>query len=199
VVIAIIAILAAMLLPALAKARERARIATCLSNLKQLGLAFHMYFNDYDEYIPLAVKNDSATHGHKCWYTRIAPYTQPAAVRPSDGAVDTRKLKVFSCPSYRGTVSAWLPRFGENYYWGNPDQPWRKYSLVRTPSHTALLAETDDTEMYRVAVAWIDKINQARTNRHKNGVTVLFFDGHSVLWTDPIPASNTEPFWAKPY
>jgi prepilin-type N-terminal cleavage/methylation domain-containing protein len=52
VVVAIIAILAAMLLPALSKARERARTATCLNNLKQLGIAFEMYKLDFDDYYP---------------------------------------------------------------------------------------------------------------------------------------------------
>jgi len=50
VVMAIIAILAAMLLPALARAREQAVMSTCLSNLKQIGVAVHMYLNDYNEY-----------------------------------------------------------------------------------------------------------------------------------------------------
>ena len=52
VVIAIIAILAAILFPVFAKAREKARQTSCLSNLKQLGLSFLMYAQDYDELLP---------------------------------------------------------------------------------------------------------------------------------------------------
>ncbi len=52
VVIAIIAILAAMLLPALARAKQRGQLAVCLSNLKQTGLAFVMYLNDQNDHFP---------------------------------------------------------------------------------------------------------------------------------------------------
>src|SRR5215468_8674562 len=57
VVIAIIAILAAILFPVFAQAREKARTATCLSNLRQIGLATGMYVQDYDEHFPFAKRD----------------------------------------------------------------------------------------------------------------------------------------------
>ena len=62
VVIAIIAILAAILFPVFAKARERAKIATCLSNLKQVGLQFNMYASDYDQRLPFAKDPSDGNH-----------------------------------------------------------------------------------------------------------------------------------------
>src|SRR6201990_509715 len=55
VVIAIIAILAAILFPVFAQAREKARQTACLSNLRQLGLALYTYMQDYDETFPLGI------------------------------------------------------------------------------------------------------------------------------------------------
>src|SRR5579862_6462813 len=60
VVIAIIAILAAILFPVFAQAREKARAITCVSNMKQLGLATVMYIQDYDETFPFAQGDDTA-------------------------------------------------------------------------------------------------------------------------------------------
>ena len=62
VVIAIIAILAAILFPVFAQAREKARSASCLSNVKQLGMALMMYVQDYDETLPRLDNDRTAGH-----------------------------------------------------------------------------------------------------------------------------------------
>src|SRR5262249_24653929 len=73
VVIAIIAILAAILFPVFAQARESARRTSCLSNVKQMGLAFAMYAQDYDETTPAVVHQGSLDQDF--WYI-IQPYVK---------------------------------------------------------------------------------------------------------------------------
>ncbi len=75
VVIAIIAILASILFPVFARARENARRATCQSNMKQAGLAFMQYTQDYDEKLPFSLNNTLTIGGTTIgWDTCIAPY-----------------------------------------------------------------------------------------------------------------------------
>jgi prepilin-type N-terminal cleavage/methylation domain-containing protein/prepilin-type processing-associated H-X9-DG protein len=77
VVIAIIAILAAILFPVFARAREKARQASCTSNLKQIGLAHMMYAQDYDERLaPYEVNHGSSLRRAGATYDVIYPYTQ---------------------------------------------------------------------------------------------------------------------------
>ena len=95
VVIAIIAILAAILFPVFAQAREKARAISCLSNVKNLGLAAQMYMQDYDEVIlPIRIDNRSAQtppgskDWRQYWQYLIQPYikSQPALTCPSQSS-----------------------------------------------------------------------------------------------------------------
>ena len=80
VVIAIIAILAAILFPVFARARENARRASCMSNLKQIGLGVMMYVQDYDEKYPLQEYIDIPPSTYTFWTTIIQPYTKSTQV-----------------------------------------------------------------------------------------------------------------------
>jgi prepilin-type N-terminal cleavage/methylation domain-containing protein/prepilin-type processing-associated H-X9-DG protein len=104
VVIAIIAILAAILFPVFAQARSKARSAVCLSNQKQIGLAFMMYIQDYDETfpvsdpgaggdwvgVPTATINNRTFTGFVTWPLQVYPYMKNGA----SGA----RVSVFTCP-----------------------------------------------------------------------------------------------------
>lgn len=89
VVIAIIAILAAILFPVFAKAREKARQTSCLSNLKQLGLALMQYTQDYDGDMPGSWWNNN----NPGWFDAIQPYC--------------KNLQVGRCPSMPTTWNGW--------------------------------------------------------------------------------------------
>ena len=73
IVIAIIAILASMLLPALNKARDKAKAISCVSNLKQQGLALNVYCGDFSGWLPV-MQYGSAGYYSTCWKNSLAPY-----------------------------------------------------------------------------------------------------------------------------
>lgn len=92
VVISIIAVLAAILFPVFARARENARRSSCMSNMKQLGLAFMQYTQDFDEQLPINGSTSSTNPGTRSWDVCIAPYT---GVKVGGGASPL----IFRCPS----------------------------------------------------------------------------------------------------
>lgn len=119
VVIAIIAILAAILFPVFAQAREKARSVSCLSDTKQIGLSLQMYTQDFDETIPQAYYYVSANGiGRMHWSKMLTPYTKnddifacPSDISPtpigfSGGFPDAQAPRVSYIPNY-AVLPAW--------------------------------------------------------------------------------------------
>jgi prepilin-type N-terminal cleavage/methylation domain-containing protein/prepilin-type processing-associated H-X9-DG protein len=115
VVIAIIAILAAILFPVFAQARDKARQTACLSNIKQLGLGFQQYSQDYDETLPFA--GIGMTVGGP-WDRLVTPYTSISVTAggvTGDAGAEAR-ASILKCPSDAilrqavGSTTAYTPR-----------------------------------------------------------------------------------------
>jgi prepilin-type N-terminal cleavage/methylation domain-containing protein len=198
VVIAIIAILAAILFPVFAKAREKARQAACLSNTKQLGTAFMMYAQDYDETMPAV------------WFGNDPGQSWPWAVWP--GSVDwngvfthavmpyMKNRGILQCPS--GTNNnRWSGTNGISYgyseYIYNSGQGYSKLAaLANAPggvASVAVIAECYtsgifndwETEGPNQANGQNDGMNRLRYHMYSpwqsnhEGTVFIYADGHS--------------------
>jgi prepilin-type N-terminal cleavage/methylation domain-containing protein/prepilin-type processing-associated H-X9-DG protein len=138
VVIAIIAILAAILFPVFAQARAKARQASSVSNLKQLGMAISMYAQDWETY-PFH-SSPSSQSPRTRWPDSLFPYAKNEAVFRSPGAPANAFLKPFAHNS-----SALYGGYGYNYqYLGNNRHPFAATdSDIERPAETIALADTE--------------------------------------------------------
>jgi len=105
VVIAIIAILAAMLLPALSAAKKRGQLAGCLSNLKQIGLAFEIYLNDQNSHFPDRRDLKSSLPGGYHPWTTWPPSDPRAGWAATNFATECPNANVWSCPTAVNTLA----------------------------------------------------------------------------------------------
>ncbi|MFN3410203.1 MAG: prepilin-type N-terminal cleavage/methylation domain-containing protein [Limisphaerales bacterium] len=165
VVIAVIALLAALLLPALGRAKERAWTVACLSNLKQLAACWHLYATDHDDHLPpnnsvYNIQNHQALITGGSWCTNLAPYdADPSSISSGHLFSYNQNVGIYRCPADRSTVrdratgeSTGVPRLRSynlslsNNGW--PEFAWaqnrwhpsfKKYTEIRRPGPAALL------------------------------------------------------------
>jgi prepilin-type N-terminal cleavage/methylation domain-containing protein/prepilin-type processing-associated H-X9-DG protein len=166
VVIAIIAILAAILFPVFAKAREKARQSSCLSNCKQLGLAMLQYAQDYDErwalWFHYGGTGGTSTYS---WLDLIQPYV--------------KNTQVYYCPSR--TAGGWhygyscaLARAGRGSAPVNCNEAFAQLGSAASPAETVMFAESD---------SWRSGPSGTGAGYHmfphNEGRNITLMDGHS--------------------
>ncbi len=203
VVIAIIAILAAILFPVFARAREKARAASCLSNCKQMGLATMQYLQDYDDTFPFADITYSVavprpfsggTYTTHCWPNMIYPYVM--------------NKQVFYCPSDPVWASyGWNMSLG---YWGTNTRTGAIYQGVKLativkPAETLMIADSSrHPTHYSSNNSYILQktmhCSRFIPDRHNGGANIAFCDGHAKWYSIQMNADHvdvsTVPSWA---
>jgi prepilin-type N-terminal cleavage/methylation domain-containing protein/prepilin-type processing-associated H-X9-DG protein len=207
VVIAIIAILAAILFPVFAQAREKARAISCMSNLKQAGTGLMMYVQDYDEYYPINIYLAVEATGPCTMtaYQEVQPYQKNSQIMlcPSDGnkldfvvgmsvislpppcSASPRLDKVSYQPNYalidNGDPNALFP--------GETDRPVKNLAVLEYPAETS--AWSDATVTLPGGTAAFGLFDSPIQTRHTGTVNAAWADGHAkAVHTKPALAAN---------
>jgi prepilin-type N-terminal cleavage/methylation domain-containing protein/prepilin-type processing-associated H-X9-DG protein len=196
VVIAIIAILASILFPVFARAREKARQTSCLANVKQLVLGANMYSQDYDEMLPNGAQSADSSWGDAndtSWRMMILPYV--------------KNVQIFQCPSKKMTSTpfdgqslldgAQNAGYGINYqhYNSGAPTPPTAASLGQAEDASAVVLLWESTGVFYVGIASNahgDVRSDEAAGRHNGGQNCGFVDGHAK-WLKPTvlcPASG---------
>jgi len=186
VVIAIIAILAAILFPVFARAREKARQTTCISNVKQLALAGLMYAQDFDEIMPTDFRY--MPYPDLWWWPDLLyPYT--------------KSWQVAACPSMQQQSGLWYPsgRHGQATFCNYTIPDWlggQKMAQVQEPANTIFMADglsyefwcAEHTDLNPTDVAWLASTGVTGSSPgtaslvgrvHNDGANFSFQDGHA--------------------
>ena len=221
VVIAIIGILAAMLLPALNKAREKANAASCLGNMRQWGLALSMYCDDWNDYMPYEGANTSPINSGfnlGAWFNILSRYIGTASLASLYDAVPPKppvpgQKSIYCCPSVRtGGAGFSLPATASNPYFGYAMNrvltglagKVYKRSKCDRPSETVFLSESENngfpfTDGYYIGSYCIPLVPP----RHSGGMNFTFVDGHTT-WVkqadytrNKTESNNADSEWAK--
>lgn len=205
VVIAIIAILAAILFPVIAQAREKARQATCLSNLRQIGTAWLLYAQDYDETIVPVWTLDLAARRRYFWDGGGSPIIPDYQWNPNEGLVQPylHSTQILTCPDAASipadnTLFQSHSSYGVNtYYLQYSDYPAFEFqqhyqpstlASIQAPAETLLMADTVQTDVNGSSLllqreayppsSSEDFINARLHGRHSGLANILWLDGH---------------------
>lgn len=210
VVIAIIAILAGMLLPALSRAREKARVIQCLNNLRQVTVGWTLYSNDNNDHIAHnwsltsgAAPTGSWVTGNVQWFPSITngndvmagslyPYLSSLAVyqcpdvHPLDGVIPVRTVSINNRMGGSDTSDSTLYGvWDSSSVLGINYPPFHKMSDIARPSPASAIVCVDESERTvddgMYCITFNDWQNSP-TVRHSNGATFSFGDGHVERW-----------------
>jgi prepilin-type N-terminal cleavage/methylation domain-containing protein/prepilin-type processing-associated H-X9-DG protein len=212
VVIAIIAILAAILFPVFAQARAKAQQATCQSNLKQVGLAWHMYVEDYDGRTPGYTGGPCQSppwHAAPGWGCLVLPMDPPFDGTKALLYPYMKNMKAGRCPIPGDNVwkVAGLGAYGYNLFylvWGGKRiAAWTPVtagtstvtlSMVNSPAETVCFLDYLDGTVFPppLGSGCCPKYYGAR---HNNGWNVLWVDGHVKWWRDPSDINKYNYLW----
>lgn len=181
IVISIITIMAGLLLPALSKAKEKTRAISCASNLKQIGMAFQQYIQDYNDYMPFGydtnctVYSGYAGESNPMWYVLLASYLNTKS--KNYYSLDAPIGRVFFCPSdtARSTGSSYgVPHTAFVNMPLNGNLRWGKLNgLTKSPSQITFL--TDAMKNTYGMFNWQSPDNIV-IQHHRNNL--LFMDVH---------------------
>ena len=193
VVIAIIAILAAILFPVFAKAREKARTSSCSSNLKQIGLAALQYAQDYDEMYVMSYNPGGVGGQNQIWNESLQPYS--------------KSTQMYVCPSNKNTghtnPTGTGSSYGWNYYYLTLQAGTVAYGSapctlgqVAAPAETIMAGDSGSNALGYV-IHPLASTNYQPTGIHNGGDNYVFCDGHVKFMAQGAAtgAAAVGPLW----
>lgn len=202
VVIAIIAILAAILFPVFARARENARRASCQSNLKQVGLGFQQYSQDYDEKMP-PNRNNSFNNATTPWQHLLQPYIKSTQLFKCPSNVASNNLDNTGGTNQVPAIPrSYTANGGNNSVgdWGGrrpmQDTDGEAIANYQNPATTIVVIETRDRGDERLFNVGDFGTDTNKVTNHLGMSNFLFIDGH-VKALKPLATGNPINMWTN--